>query len=122
MTFDMLWMTLLNKDWSKIGILFVLQKYCKCATVNIRCCSEGWKLNLTFNSPTESRYYPVEGGALDVACGLWKARYFLLGVNILHMAVDHNPLFGLFRPDHQLLEVENLRLVSLVKKNSEIQI
>ena len=34
------------------------------------------------------------------------------------MAVDHKPLLGLYRLNHQLLEVENPRLISLVEKTS----
>ena len=37
------------------------------------------------------------------------------------MALDHKSLLGLYRPDHQLSEVDNPRLVSLVEKTARFQ-
>ena len=91
--------TVLNTDWSKIGISgVVLQKYCLCEKIDLRCCNARWKLvfcGSKFCSPAESRYSPVEGEALAVAWGLWKAK-FLLGSRNLHVAVDHKPCLGLY--------------------------
>ena len=82
-TFDVNKVTVLNTDWSKTGISFaVFQNHCNCSRVDIRCCPMGWRLVLCgsrFCSPAESRYLPVEGDALAVACGMKKAKYFLLG-------------------------------------------
>ena len=53
-----------------------------------------------------------------MAWSLWKVKFFLLGARNLYVAMDHKPLLGLYRPDHQLSEVENPRLVNLVEKMS----
>ena len=62
--------TCLQVDWSKEGIGFLLlQKYCKCTSINPRCCGTGWKLcyvNSRFLSGAESRYAPIEGELLAV--------------------------------------------------------
>ena len=35
--------TVLNTNWSKVGILMaIMQKHCECKQVCIRCCSNGW--------------------------------------------------------------------------------
>ena len=63
--------TVVNMDWSKIGVGFaLLQKHCSCNGVDLKCCREGWKLCLVgsrFCSGVESRYAPVEGEALGMA-------------------------------------------------------
>ena len=74
-SFDTKRVTVLNTDWSELGISFaVLQKHCECpGPIDIRCCNEGWALtycNSRFCSKAESRYSPVEGEALAVAWGL----------------------------------------------------
>ena len=69
----------------------------------------------------ESRYSPVEGEALAVAWGMWKAKYFLLGAKDLYVVVDHKPLLGLYRPDQQLSEVENPGLLNIVEKTTRFQ-
>ena len=39
--------TVVNTDWSKIGVGFtLLQKHCSCYGVDLNCCREGWKLCL----------------------------------------------------------------------------
>ena len=39
--------TVINMDWSKIGVGFaLLQKHCGCIGVDLRCCKKGWKLCL----------------------------------------------------------------------------
>ena len=57
--------TVINTDWSKIGVGFaLLQKHCNCQLINLKCCKEGWKLCLVgslFCSGAESRYAPIEG-------------------------------------------------------------
>ena len=45
-------------------------------------------------------------------------KFFLLGARNLYVDVDHKPLLGLYRPDLQLSEVENPRLVNLVEKTA----
>ena len=53
---------------------------------------------------------------MAIAWGMWKSKYCLLGAKDLYVVVDHKPLLGLYRPDRQLLEVENPRLLNLVEK------
>ena len=55
---------------------------------------ESHTCGLSLTHPAESRYAPVEGGALAVADALDKARHFVLGCSIV--AVDHKPLLKLF--------------------------
>jgi hypothetical protein len=44
-SFDVERVTCLNTDWSKVGISFaIMQKYCPCSKVSLRCCRTGWKL------------------------------------------------------------------------------
>ena len=74
--------------------------------------------NSRFCIPAESRYSPMEGEALAVVWGMKKAKYFLLGAKDLLVVVDHRPLLGLYRPDRDLSEVENVRLSNLVEKTS----
>ena len=112
---------MLNTDWSLIGISFaVLQKICECEDkTNIRCCKTGWVLvycNSRFCTLAESRYSPVAGEALAVPWGLMKAKYLLLGARDLHVAVDHKPLLGLYRPDKCLSDIGNMILLNLVEK------
>ena len=46
-TFNVNRSTILNTDWSKIGISFaIFQKHCNSVGINIRCCPEGWRLVL----------------------------------------------------------------------------
>ena len=58
---------------------------------------------------------------MAVACALWKAKSLLLEANNIYMTADHKSLFGLYRLDHQLSDVENLRLVNLVEKTSRFK-
>ena len=59
-SFDVDRVTCLNTDWRKVGISFaIMQKYCPCSKVSLRCCRTGWKLcyvNSRFCSLAESRY------------------------------------------------------------------
>ena len=111
--------TILAVDWSKHGVGFMLlQKACQCEKVdNHRCCPTGWKLILAggrFTTPTESRYSPVEGEALEIAEGLEGTKDYILGMKNLVVATDHNPLIGVFKKS--LGEIDNPRLLNLVQK------
>ena len=79
--FDLRRWTCLRPDWSKNGIgYFLSQKHCDCATTLHGCCDDGWKITLAgsyFLTPTEQRYAPIEGEALDAAWGLEQSRYVL---------------------------------------------
>ena len=59
-----------------------------------------------FTQSADSRYAPLEGGALSVADALDKARYFVLGCNDLIIAVDHKPLLKIFG-DRSLENISN---------------
>ena len=79
------------------------------------CCKEGWKLiyaGSRFTKDAESRYAPVEGEALALAWGLEHSRIFTLGCNDLLVAVDHQPLLGIFN-DRELSNIKNPRLQSI---------
>ena len=112
--------TVVNADWSKIGIGFaLLQKHCGCWGVDLRCCREGWKLCLVgsrFCSGAESRYAPIEGEALGVAWALQKARHYVMGCPALFVGVDHKPLLGLYSPRKALAYIENAMLCKLVER------
>jgi hypothetical protein len=119
-SFDKSRTTCLNTDWSETGISFnILQKTCKCVKIDIRCCHGGWHLVLCksrFCSVAESRYSPIEGEALAVAYGFEQGKYYLLGAADLYLAVDHRPLLGIYRPDRNIDEIANQRLLNLVEK------
>ena len=111
--------TCLATDWSKCGIGFWLfQKHCSCPSIELLCCSEGWKIVLVgsrFTSGAESRYAPVEGEALAAADALDKARFFVLGCKNLILAVDHKPLLKVLG-DRSLDEIANGRLRNLKER------
>ena len=111
--------TCIATDWSKTGIGFwLLQKHCDCTPVKPFCCNGGWKVTLVgrrFTHAAESRYAPIEGEALAVADALDKARYFVLGCEVLIIAVDHKPLLKIFG-DRSLQDIPNSRLRNLKEK------
>ena len=116
--------TCLATDWSRQGIgFFLLQQHCQClpnsqGQVSPTCCNGGWKLIFAggrFTTPAESRYSPIEGEALAVVTALYKARYFVLGLEDLTVAVDHKPLLKVFG-DRKLEEMDNPRLTNLKEK------
>ena len=115
-SFDITKRTCLQTDWSKDGLgHLLLQKYCTCAEDSPVCCKEGWKLiyaGSRFTKYAESRYAPVEGEALALAWGLEHSRIFTLGCNDLLVAVDHQPLLGIFN-DRELSSIKNPRLQSI---------
>ena len=122
--FDMTRKTCLATDWSRQGIgFFLLQQHCQClpnsqGQVSPTCCNGGWKLIFAggrFTTPAESRYSPIEGEALAVVTALYKARYFVLGLEDLTVAVDHKPLLKVFG-DRKLEEMDNPRLTNLKEK------
>ena len=53
--------------------------------------------------------------------GFAEGKILQVGSRNLHVAVDCKPLLGLYRPNHQLSDVENPRLVSLVEKTARFQ-
>ena len=67
-TFKMGSWTCLMPDFCKSGIGYMLmQKKCPCERITPYCCPSGWQLFMAgsrFTSGAESRYAPVEGGAL----------------------------------------------------------
>ena len=119
-SFDVDRVTCLNTDWSKVGISFaIMQKYCPCSKVSLRCCRTGWKLcyaNSRFCSLAESRYSPIEGEALAVAWGLERGKHFLMGARKLLVGVDHKPLVGIYSEEKSLADIENPRLRNLAEK------
>ena len=50
-------------DWCPIGIaVTLLQRYCNCKVIDVRCCPTGWKIIMManrFNSKEESRYSAI---------------------------------------------------------------
>ena len=111
--------TCLATDWSKQGIgYWLFQKHCSCASNDLFCCKQGWKITLVgsrFTHAAESRYAPIEGEALAVADALDKARHFVLGCTNLTVAVDHQPLLKIFS-DRSLDNITNTRLRNLKEK------
>ena len=107
-SFDITKRTCLQTDWSKDGLGYLLlQKYCTCVEDSPVCCKEGWKLiyaGSRFTKDAESRYAPVEGEALALAWGLEHSQIFTLGCNDLLVAVDHQPLLGIFN-DRELSSI-----------------
>ncbi|CAC5401121.1 unnamed protein product [Mytilus coruscus] len=96
--------TCLATDWSKTGS-------------EPFCCNKGWRITLVgsrFTHPAESRYARVEGEALAVVDTLDKARYFVLGCDLI-IAVDHKPLLKIFS-DRSLEDISNSRLRNLKEK------
>lgn len=113
-TYDTSRPTIIQCDWSKDGIGYLLlQKHCSCSMDNIpNCCNEGWKLvyaGSRFTKQTERGYCPLEGEALAVSWSLEHARMFILGCPNLTVVTDHKPLLGLFN-DRELGSIENLRV------------
>ena len=121
-SFEMGRVTCLSTDWSKTGVAFVLmQKYCSCKGINLKCCKEGWRLCYTgsrFTSGAESRYAPIEGEALGVAWSLGKCKHFITGMDLglFYIGVDHKPLLGIYHPDRALGDIGNNRLRNLAEK------
>ena len=116
--------TCLATDWCKDGIGFwLLQKHCRCATINPLCCRTGWKVALVgsrFTSGAESRYAPIEGEALAVVDALHKSKHFVLGCEDLIIAVDHKPLLKVFG-DRSLGDINNPRLLNLKEKTLQFK-
>ena len=68
-----------------------------------------------FTHAAESRYAPIQGGALAVADALDRTRYSVLGCADLTIAVDHKTLLGIFG-EHPLDDISNPRLRNLKEK------
>ena len=107
--------TALATDWSKLATGFWLcQKFCTCPGPNTPgCCKTGWQTvycGLTFNSPSQARYHPIEGEAYAVKQGLEKCKQFILGHPNLILCVDHKPLLAIMG-SQELAEIPNPRLL-----------
>ena len=124
-SFQMDRVTVINPDWSQIIVSFALmQKYCDCHEINLRCCNEGWKICLVgsqFCSGAESRYAPIEGEALVVAWVLHKARYYVMGCPLLFVGPDHEPLLGLYSLKKALADIDNPRLRKLIERATQFR-
>ena len=112
--------TILQCDWSKDGIGFLLlQKYCKCPLPEApNCCPTGWHLVYAGSRttlPAESRYAPIEGESLAVAWSLKKCKSFVLGCENLIVVTDHKPLLHILC-DRDLDTIDNPRLQRLKTK------
>ena len=111
--FDPTRRTCLRPDWSNRGIgYFLLQKHCACPSTLPDCCSNVTLAGSRFLSSAEQRYAPIEGEALDVACGLEQTKYFTQGCNNLVVVTDHKPLTKIFG-DRTVDEISNTRLFQL---------
>ena len=69
----------------------------------------------TFNTPSESRFAPIEGELLGITKALHKARYYIMGHSNLHLITDHKPLEK-FLENEDVKEEENRRLMNLRRK------
>ena len=99
--FDCDRLTLLQPDWSKEGIGYLLlQKYFSCSLDKAPvCCKDGWKLVFAgsrFTNSSEQNHSPTEGEALALSWALKHSRLFTLGCKNLFIVVDHKPLLGIF--------------------------
>jgi hypothetical protein len=84
----------------------------------INCCRELWRIincGGTFNTPSESRFAPIEGELLGITKALHKARYYIMGHSNLHIVTDHKPLEK-FLENEDVKEEENRRLMNLQRK------
>ena len=84
----------------------------------INCCKDQWRIincGGTFNTPTESRFAPIEGELLGITKALHKARYYIMGHSNLHIVTDHKPLEK-FLENEDVKEEENRRLMNLRRK------
>ena len=119
-SFELNCVMVVNPDWNKVGIGFALmQKYCTCPLVNLKCCRESWRLCLVesrFCTGAESQYMPIEGEALGVAWALNNAHHYVMGCPSLYVGVDHKPLLGIYLPKKALADIDNLRLRNLAEK------
>ena len=113
--------TMLQCDWSKKGIGYILlQKHCACPLKYAPlCCQEGWKIIFAgsrFNTSPESNYAPTEGESLAISWALENARYYTEGCPDLTVITDHKPLLGIFA-DRDLGSITNTR-VRRLKENT----
>ena len=113
--------TCLSTDYSKTGIGYSLfQKHCRCSTESGPNCGKNhWKIILAgsrFTKDAESRYSPVEGGALALIYGLESCRMFILGCPDLLVTVDHQPLVKIFS-DQVLENIKNPRLFTFKERS-----
>jgi hypothetical protein len=84
----------------------------------VNCCRELWRIincGGTFNTPSESRFAPIEGELLGITKALHKARYYIMGHDNLHLITDHKPLEK-FVENEDVKEEENRRLMNLRRK------
>ena len=97
--FDPTLPTCLATDWSKFGVGYWLcQKRCSCQGTTPGCCQTGWQtitVGSRFCTQAEQNYAPIEGEAMATAWAAHKCRYFLLGLPMFALAVDHKPLIPL---------------------------
>ncbi|XP_077969846.1 uncharacterized protein LOC144424396 [Styela clava] len=122
-SFDLHRPSLIQCDWSKDGIGYLLlQKYCTCGTNEApNCCPDGWHLvyaGSRHTSQAERNYAPIEGEALAVAWSLDHAKSFILGCKDLIVVTDHKPLIPLFS-NRQLSDISNPRVLRFRSKVSQ---
>ena len=113
--------TILNTDWSEVGIGYWLyQKTCKCPfdpNPN-KCCDSGWRVtsaNSRAIRPAKRNYWPTEGEALGVAWALNDSKFFTMGCSDLHVTTDHRPLITLIG-NKDLADIDNRRLASFKER------
>jgi hypothetical protein len=85
------------------------------------CCEKGWELIMAggrFNTECKSRYSPIEGELLGIACALHKSRYLTHGSQNLTVLTDHKALVG-FLNFEAINEIENRRLINLKRKTDQ---
>ena len=84
------------------------------------CCDDGWCLIFAgsrFTTPAESRYAPVEGGALAICYGLKKWCMFIMGCKDLLVATDHTPLVkNLILENGNLANISNPLLFNIKER------
>ena len=113
--FDPALPTCLATDWSKFGVGYWLcQKRCPCPGTRPGCCQTGWQtitVGSRFCNQAEQNYAPIEGEAMATAWAANKCRYFLLGLPMFTLAVDHKPLIPLLS-DKSLDLITNPRIMN----------
>ena len=113
---------ILVSDWSRQGtgyiVYQVLCDHVKPKLEKINCCRELWRIincGGTFNTPSESRFAPIEVELLGITKALHKARYYIMGHSNLHIVTEHKPLEK-FLENEDVKEEENRRLMNLRRK------
>ena len=117
--FDPTLNTAVLTDWCKSGLGYLLmQKHCKCHSIDPRCCPGGWRVTMVgsrFTNRVEGSYSSTEGEMLAVQENLHRSRYYTLGCDKLLVGTDHRPLLGLLN-NKKLEWIDNPRLLKLKTK------